>query len=92
MFPICKMSQKAREAQKHIKLLDTPPEPAVGADKLHGRTKYPFLALEVGQCFLVPYAGANLRSLRTARSAILFRQFVIIRHDDKRVLEVARIA
>lgn len=61
----------------------------------HHRTKYPFDALVIGQCFCVPIAEANETSLRltaTKKGKATSKKFSVIKHQSHGVVEVARIA
>ncbi|HEX2242020.1 MAG TPA: hypothetical protein VHK27_01940 [Gammaproteobacteria bacterium] len=61
----------------------------------HHRAKYPFSELKLGQAFAVPFKEASEPSLRVTASRLskeLKRKFIVIKHNDWEVFEVARIA
>lgn len=61
----------------------------------HHRSKYPFDAMKIGQCFTVPSAEANEASIRltaTSRGKKTGKKFTVIKHKDFGLIEVARIA
>ena len=55
---------------------------------------YPFDDLQAGQSFTVPKAEANLGSLRAiaSRKSKGEKRFVVIKHEELGVVEVARVA
>lgn len=59
------------------------------------RSKYPLECLNVGKCFLVPFVEANEPSLRNvvarANSRNVGKRFAVIKHEEYKVFEVARI-
>jgi len=64
-------------------------------DNDHYRSKYPFDALKIGQCFTVLSAEANENSIRltaTNRGKKSGKKFTVIKHKDFKLIEVARIA
>jgi len=61
----------------------------------HHRSKYPFDALKIGECFTVPIGEANEASIRitaTNRGKKVGKKFTVIKHRDFGLVEVARIA
>lgn len=64
-----------------------------GSDSRHGNAKFPFKKLNVGQCFTVKF-DENIKALRANISRLnknSIEKFVLIRHDDFKCYEVARI-
>lgn len=61
----------------------------------HHRTKYPFGLLKIGQCFTVSYDEGNEGSLRAGAATYGKKaggkKFTVIKHADRRLIEVARI-
>jgi len=56
---------------------------------------YPFEQLEVGKCFTIPAAEANVKSLRTiaSRKSKDGKKFVVVEHGEPHnCVEVARTA
>ena len=61
----------------------------------HHRTKYPYALLKIGQCFTVSYDEANENSLRGGAANYGKKsggkKFTVIKHAERRLIEVARI-
>lgn len=85
MIPIYDCSPAAKEKIKSY-------EDAIGVEPA-GKTwaKYPFHAMPIGTAFVIPFDKANERSLRTRAAQQKPKIFVVIRHPEYQVFEVARI-
>lgn len=56
------------------------------------RTKYPFEALTIGQCFIVPMKDVKYNTLRSAAAGAHWgKRFQVVPHPDKHVYEVVRV-
>lgn len=58
-------------------------------------SKYPFRTMNVGTSFTVPYNDVRettLRSLCSRHGKKLEKKFRLVRHDDRQIYEIARIA
>lgn len=57
-------------------------------------TGYPFVAMLVGQCFVIPFEGKNEKTLRN-RVAVQNkkdeRKFIVVKHTEFGCYEVARV-
>ena len=57
--------------------------------------KYPWDSMEIGKCFVVPFEAGKDKSLRTSaaqQKSKTGKSFVVIKHKDLKIFEVARVA
>lgn len=91
-YPIRKASAEAR-MKYPMDTLAADPWPPTPIHELSPRVRYPFDALHVGECFLVPADAISQHSIRARASGAHYgRRYRVITHVDKRVYEVVRIA
>ncbi|AMW36198.1 hypothetical protein [Xanthomonas phage XAJ2] len=64
------------------------------APKTMPNKKYPFDELEIGKCFTIPLADANIKSLKVicARKSKDGKKFVALEHKAHEVVEIARLS
>lgn len=57
--------------------------------------KYPWDSMAIGKCFVLPFEAGKDKSLRTLASqqkTKLGKEFIVIKHKELKIFEVARIA
>ena len=88
-YEVVESSPKAKELIKTT-------EDKIGVTvEVAAQTRHPFDRMHIAQSFAVPYDGSNensLRSLASMKSKKTGKRFTVLKHDDLRVFEVARIA
>jgi hypothetical protein len=64
-----------------------------GLEQIPTKEKYPWTKLAIGQAFIVGIdkAEANVRNLASVRGKELKKKFCVIKHEDLKIFEVARI-
>lgn len=90
-YTILESSERAKQIATRAEPLAPPLNPKVSQRV----SKYPFAELQICQSFAVPFdevGEISLRTLASTKSKDLGRKFTVIKHNDSKVFEVARVA
>lgn len=87
-YPIQPCSPKARE-RIVTQVSDKPVE-----TELTGKTQYPFNMMQIGECFIVRFDDKAVNAIRvrvSERNRKGDKRFTVLKHDEYKCLEIARI-